>query len=72
MAEPLAAERSLLHAVLLTAVKDLRSGNRRGNIRYQSALAWFRDNTSHHCCSFVPLCEAIGLDPDRVRKRLGL
>ena len=63
------AEFSLMHAVLLTGVKDLRGKNR---TEAQRAMEWFLDEQRHHVFSFVMLCEIIGQDPGRVRKELGL
>jgi hypothetical protein len=59
-------EIALLQATLLRAIKDLkcREGNR------HSAIAWFLDEQHHHVCSFVPLCLALGLDPERVRRKV--
>jgi hypothetical protein len=67
--EELKAEFSLLHAVLLTAVKDLRGNNK---TEWQRAKEWFLDDQRHHVFSFVMLCEIIGQDPGRIRKQLGL
>jgi hypothetical protein len=59
--------RSLFHAVLLNAIKELRSG--RSALR-QDALYWFEDPQRHHVFSFIPLCEVLGFDPDTVRNKI--
>ncbi len=67
-------ERRLMFAVLLDAInRVLRPGIRvrqRASQLVWKELAWFRSRDFSAPFSFVNLCEALGVDPNRLRRNL--
>lgn len=56
-------ERKLLAAVLETALEDLSNPKLR-----MGAAKWFLSQRSDSLFQFVPVCGALGLDPEAVRR----
>jgi len=64
-------ERRLLAAVLLDAVQMIRRGPEYHEGRpYRDAVAWIMAERNAWPFCFVALCEALGLDADKVRAQL--
>ena len=70
---PLQAEKRLMLAVLERAVDDFRTyaivPTGRGRWLFMEAAAWFQSFATG-AFDFEGICEATGLDPDFIRKRL--
>ena len=69
-------EQRLMRAVLAEALADLNvvGGVVRPHLnikRRQGVLAWFVSHDRSWPCSFENICDAIDLDPDRMRAALG-
>src|SRR5262249_29389730 len=65
--------RKLFRAVLLRAVEDLHGrGWRTSAALRASARAWFASDDASWLASFVNVCEALGLHPERVRAAMTL
>lgn len=60
-------ERRLAMAVLIRAVRDVRSED---VYEQEDASQWFLSATREHPYSFVCLCEGLGYNPDWVRKKV--
>jgi len=68
-------ERRLLAAVLQDAVHIIQRGlayheRRELTDTYRDAMAWVAAERTTWPCSFVALCESLGLDAESVRTRL--
>jgi hypothetical protein len=64
-------ERRLLAAVLLDAVQVMRRGPEyREGRPYRDAVAWIMAERNAWPLCFVALCEALGLNADKVRAQL--
>ncbi len=68
---------ALLSATLKRGIKDCllpvcidNNGRDANKSTRESALAWLRDKSHGGVTSFVGICTALGIDPDRVRKRV--
>jgi len=69
--ERLARERALRAAVLIDAVRCLvGAGGVRERRARQSALRWLLSRDTQAPFSFYNVCEALGLDPSRLRRAL--
>jgi hypothetical protein len=70
----LSGPRALMLAVLGDAVQCLEAGHRRRSFQTRrlgvEAEAWVRCDRGDWPCSFVNICEILGLEPDAVRHRL--
>ncbi len=73
------AEKALMFAVLLDAVRlclsDRKAKSRYRRIRFEETRRWFRESAEqggHKLVAYENLCEALGMDPNRLRARLGL
>ena len=69
-------EQRLLRAVLEEALAELAAGRMAvaspvDNQRRRELLDWFASHDRSWPCSFENVCDAIDLDPDRVRGKLG-
>jgi hypothetical protein len=68
---PPAAVRALLFAMLEQAAMDLQSRRfhrwREARRMYSEARQWVTSNDRSHPFSFVKICEALNLSPDRTR-----
>ena len=58
-------ERRLLRAVLEQALEDMGKGKLRA-----AAVEWFLGERSDSLFDFVPVCGALGLNPQAVRKKI--
>ena len=71
---PLRPEQRLLLAVLERALEDFRTyalvATGRGNRIFMDVHAWFFDSSATGPCDFEGICQAVGLEPDFVRKGL--
>jgi len=61
------------HCVNLKVTPEtIRSANERRRYQaHEEALRWFASTDRRWPYSFVNICEALGLDPDAVRRRVG-
>ena len=69
----LSPETALMYAVLEEAFLCLqKTGKLTPHVRSQAldARNWFLSDDSHWIFSFIPVCEALGLDPGYMRKKL--
>lgn len=66
--------KGLMIAVLDEAMTSLdlvrRSRNPRVRTHGLSAMRWIKSRDASHPFSFVSICDALGLDPDRTRRRV--
>ncbi|RMG44312.1 MAG: hypothetical protein D6719_02090 [Candidatus Dadabacteria bacterium] len=58
------AERTLMRAVLVTAINDLR-GSKRERV---SALNFFKNENNDYIFSFNSICEYLNLNPEKTRQ----
>lgn len=66
-------ETALMYAVLEDAFLCLqKTGELTPHVRSQArdARNWFLSNDSRWIFSFIPICEALGFDPDYMRRKL--
>lgn len=73
-AEPAAGERRLLLAVLedgiRTLLKNARATHGRAFNLRREALTWLMSGERTDVFAFESICEALGIDPDRLRLRV--
>jgi hypothetical protein len=71
----LCSEQRLMLAVLVDAINILQGWNRVGSARKRRAFAeaaqWVITKGTHYPFSFDSICDALGIDPEVLRARLG-
>jgi hypothetical protein len=63
-------ERGLLRAVLFDGLLAYVKFAHLGSSQYREAHAWVHDQSSDYVFAFGNVCEALGLNPSRIRTRL--
>jgi hypothetical protein len=63
-------ELRLRAAVLLDAVGDVQRGSERCGLRFVQARGWIVSDDVSWPFSFLRICEALGMDAERLRSRL--
>ena len=67
-------EQRLMAAILVDALavysKRAQSGALEGGYVLRQTLHWLRSNDRTSACSFLRVCEVLGLEPDAVRRHL--
>ena len=60
----------LVDALAVYAKRDAPGGSDDGGYTLRQTLHWLRSNDRTSACSFIRVCEVLGLEPDAVRRHL--